>query len=77
MSLAVDPTQQRRGIGRKLLQHGLDLAAKAGMDVFLLATPAGKGLYESVGFRQIGEPFLMADTKHYAMLWKRPDASSA
>ncbi|KAK3311707.1 acyl-CoA N-acyltransferase [Chaetomium strumarium] len=77
MSLAVDPTQQRRGIGRKLMHHGLDLASQAGMDVFLLATPAGRGLYESLGFRQIGDSFLLADIPHYAMLWRRSGAGSA
>ncbi|KAK4234924.1 puromycin N-acetyltransferase [Achaetomium macrosporum] len=77
MSLAVDPAQQRRGIGRKLMHHGLELASKAGMDVFLIATPAGRGLYESLGFRPIGESFLLSDTPHYAMLWRRPDAGSA
>lgn len=72
MLLAIDPTQQRRGIGKMLVQSGLEQAAKAGMDAFLIATPAGKGLYHSLGFRDVGEPFNLGSTPHYSMLWKRP-----
>ncbi|KAH6855490.1 acyl-CoA N-acyltransferase [Chaetomium sp. MPI-CAGE-AT-0009] len=77
MSLAIDPAHQRRGIGKMLLQHGLELAAKAGKDAFLIATPEGKGLYRSLGFLDVGEPASLGTTPHYPMLWKRPavDAS--
>ncbi|KAK4149786.1 puromycin N-acetyltransferase [Chaetomidium leptoderma] len=75
--LAVDPTQYRRGIGRMLVQHGLDQAAKAGKDAFLVATPNGRGLYLSVGFCDMEEPFLLGGTPHYSMLWRKPDSTSA
>lgn len=72
MILAIDPAHQRRGIGRILVQHGLDQAAKAGTDAFLIATPEGRGLYHSCGFREIGEPIMLGSTPHYSMLWKNP-----
>jgi ribosomal protein S18 acetylase RimI-like enzyme len=72
MSLAIDPAQQRRGIGKILVKYGLEQAAKAGMDAFLISTPAGQRLYQSLGFRNVGEPFMMCNTPHYSMLWKRP-----
>jgi predicted N-acetyltransferase YhbS len=77
MSLAIDPAQQRRGIGKMLVQYGLEQAAKAGMDAFLISTPAGHRLYQSLGFRNVGEPFIMCGTPHYSMLWKRPAEGSS
>ncbi|KAL2022932.1 hypothetical protein VTK56DRAFT_4147 [Thermocarpiscus australiensis] len=76
MILAVDPDYQRRGIGKMLLQHGLDLAAQEGRDVFLIATAEGRNLYQSLGFRQIGEPYNVYDRPHYSMLWQRPDSAA-
>ncbi|KAL2127087.1 hypothetical protein VTI74DRAFT_11366 [Chaetomium olivicolor] len=75
MLLAIDPAYQRRGIGKMLMRHGLDLVAQAGKDAFLVATPEGRGLYQSVGFRHIGEPFNFANTPHYPMLWQRPGSA--
>ncbi|KAK3901537.1 puromycin N-acetyltransferase [Staphylotrichum tortipilum] len=69
MLLAIDPDQQRRGIGRMLAKHGIDLAAKVGKDVFLVATPEGKPLYQSLGFRQLGDSFDVLGTIYSAMLW--------
>lgn len=72
MLLGVDPKQQRRGIGRMLVQRGLDLAAQAGNDAFVIATPEGRGLYHSLGFRQVGDAYEMGGMLHYSMLWRRP-----
>lgn len=77
MLLAIDPGQQRRGIGRMLVDHGLELAAKDGKDVYLVATPAGRGLYHSFGFRDIGEPIDLCGTPHYSMLWTAPDSAAS
>lgn len=70
MLLAIDPAQQRRGIGKILVRHGLELAAKDGKDVYLVATPAGRGLYQSLGFRTLGEATELCGTPHYSMLWR-------
>ncbi len=69
MLLAIDPTHQRRGVGRMLAQHGLDLAAKEGRDVFLIATPEGKPLYQSLGFRELVEPYDVLGTTYSSMSW--------
>ncbi|KAK0634203.1 acyl-CoA N-acyltransferase [Immersiella caudata] len=67
--LAVDPSYQRRGIGRKLVRWGLDQAAAAeGQKVFLIATPEGKPLYESLGFQVLGG-FDAGGLLYYSMLW--------
>ncbi|KAL2261805.1 hypothetical protein VTK26DRAFT_3279 [Humicola hyalothermophila] len=72
MLLAVDPQQQRRGIGKMLVRHGLDLAAQAGTDAFVIATTEGRGMYQSQGFSQVGEAFEMGNRPHYSMLWRKP-----
>jgi GNAT superfamily N-acetyltransferase len=48
----VAPRQQGQGIGRRLMQALLDMVPHSA--VRLHATPAGLGLYESLGFRSIG-----------------------
>jgi len=48
----VGPNQQGRGVGRKLMDLLLD--ALGGRAVFLHATPAGKPLYEKLGFHECG-----------------------
>jgi len=48
--LAVDPRYQGQGIGKALLQWGLDEADRLGMITFLEATNEGKPLYEKFGF---------------------------
>jgi predicted GNAT family N-acyltransferase len=60
-----------------LLAHGLNLARKDGKDVFLISTPAGRGLYQSMGFREVGQPFPICGTPHYPMLWSNSDPDSA
>ena len=72
--LGVDPQHQRRGIGRKLLTAGLemaaDTAAKQGdgaFNCYLVATPAGQALYESVGFKAINE-LTMSGCVHRSMM---------
>ncbi|KAK3290226.1 acyl-CoA N-acyltransferase [Chaetomium fimeti] len=76
MCLAIDPAHQRRGIGKMLLQHGLDLVAKAGKDAFLVATAEGRGLYRSFGFLDVGRPAALGTTPHYPMLWKKPNVDA-
>lgn len=76
MLLAVEPSYHRRGIGKMLLQHGLDLVVRDEKDAFLIATPGGRGLYQKMGFRQVGEEYTLGGTPHYSMLWQRPAAGS-
>lgn len=51
--LGVDPKYQRRGIGAKLVKHGLSIARDGGLPVALEASVAGQGLYTKLGFKTI------------------------
>jgi len=56
-NLAVDPAQQRRGLGRKLLEMALGLAARRGAQRALLEVRqsnwAAQRLYRSLGFQGV------------------------
>lgn len=58
LNVCVDPEQQGKGYGRKLLQHALDAAVDLGaeqafLEVRISNEPAIK-LYETYGFEQVG-----------------------
>ncbi|KAF2265664.1 acyl-CoA N-acyltransferase [Lojkania enalia] len=46
----VDPGYQGRGIGKALLERGIKLADTDGLPLYLEGTPAGRRLYEKLGF---------------------------
>jgi predicted GNAT family acetyltransferase len=49
--MAVEPSEQGRGIGRTLIEHAQAMARRAGVSTFLLeATPDGRRLYEKLGY---------------------------
>ncbi|KKK17222.1 hypothetical protein P175DRAFT_0426071 [Aspergillus ochraceoroseus IBT 24754] len=48
--LGVDPTAQKKGVGKRLLQWGLDRADEEGIAAGLEASNAGVKLYQSAGF---------------------------
>lgn len=50
----VDPSHQRKGLGRKLVHYGLGLADEDGVCASLIASEAGDGLYASCGFEAVG-----------------------
>ncbi|KAJ6788771.1 hypothetical protein PWT90_03322 [Aphanocladium album] len=68
--LGVDPEHQRRGIGKMLLNWGLDKAREENRDTYLIATPAGLPLYQAVGFEDLGA-FMLFDTPHNGMIKRR------
>lgn len=51
--LAVHPNHQKKGIGRKLLQWGLDEADRLGLITYLEASADGLRLYEQSGFEKV------------------------
>src|SRR5450432_4299632 len=53
-NLCVDFRYQRLGIGRALLEEGLDSARRVGLPVQTEAGSMGLGLYQKLGFEQIG-----------------------
>lgn len=62
-SLTILPEYERRGIGRELLREGLKMVKEAGVSIYLVATPAGRGLYGKYGF-QVMEECLLGDKDH-------------
>ncbi|KAJ5691815.1 GNAT family acetyltransferase [Penicillium macrosclerotiorum] len=69
-NLAVAPAYQRRGIGRLLLEWGLDHARREHVAVGLEASAKGVGLYERAGFRPVNAMELMPGIPITAMLWQ-------
>ncbi|KAG5789732.1 hypothetical protein H9Q69_011207 [Fusarium xylarioides] len=71
--IGVSPGNQRRGIGKMLLQWGLDHAAAEEKDCYLVATEAGRPLYVAAGFKDIRVVSIL-DIPHYSMIL-RADSS--
>ncbi|KAI5863131.1 acyl-CoA N-acyltransferase [Durotheca rogersii] len=51
--IAVHPEHQRQGVGRRLMQWGIDVAEQFGVPIYTEASPSGLGLYQSVGFEHL------------------------
>ncbi|PMD37424.1 hypothetical protein L207DRAFT_514697 [Hyaloscypha variabilis F] len=51
--LGVHPGFQRMGVGKRLLEWGLEMADREGLECWIEASPAGKGLYEKLGWREV------------------------
>ncbi|KAL4864074.1 hypothetical protein BDV12DRAFT_201442 [Aspergillus spectabilis] len=52
-TLFVHPEHQGQGVGRALLQWGINEAERLGLMVYLEATEAGRPLYEQFGFKNV------------------------
>lgn len=52
--VAVDPAYQGRGVGRMLVQWGIEKAKAEGKGLYLAATPAGKPFYTRLGLEEVG-----------------------
>ncbi|KAG9235063.1 acyl-CoA N-acyltransferase [Amylocarpus encephaloides] len=52
--LIVSPSLQRRGIGTLMLSEGLKEVDRRGLQCVLGASPEGAGLYEKIGFKEVG-----------------------
>ncbi|GES62065.1 GNAT family acetyltransferase [Aspergillus terreus] len=62
--LVTRPSYQRRGVGKALVMAGVEEANRLGLSAWLEATPAGHGLYQKCGFRDVGQPVEM-DLRQY------------
>jgi ribosomal protein S18 acetylase RimI-like enzyme len=51
--LAVHPEYQRRGIGKLLMQFGIDVAQKTELPIYVESSREGVRLYEKMGCRRI------------------------
>lgn len=57
LNISVDPATQGLGIGRKIMEYLIEIAAKKAQTLFLEVRPSNKkaqALYESLGFNEIG-----------------------
>jgi ribosomal-protein-alanine N-acetyltransferase len=57
LNISVDPAEQKQGIGRKMLQHLLEVSRGRAETVFLEVRPSNTiaiALYEDIGFNEIG-----------------------
>lgn len=52
--LAVDPEYQRQGVGSVLLDWGMDIADRVGIQSYLEASEVGRALYRRYGFAEKG-----------------------
>ncbi|GAA5839040.1 hypothetical protein JCM3766R1_004562 [Sporobolomyces carnicolor] len=66
--LGVQVACQGQGIGRLLVQWGIDEAKRASADVFLVSTEVGRPLYTKMGFVDVGEP-LTAEASPDVTTW--------
>ena len=55
-NLYTDPKHHRRGAGGMLMQYACQVADSQGLPAMLEASPAGRSIYEAVGFRQVDWP---------------------
>ena len=63
--LAVLSTARRRGIGRKIMEKALEIAAQNSVqEIVINAQYYIKGLYQQLGFEQEGEKFIVAGNPH-------------
>jgi predicted N-acetyltransferase YhbS len=46
----VDPVYQNRGVGKMLIEWGIQKADEMGVDIWLVSTPNAKGFYERAGW---------------------------
>lgn len=57
LNISVDPAEQKQGIGRKMVEHLIEVARGRAETVFLEVRPtntAAISLYEAIGFNEIG-----------------------
>lgn len=73
--LSVHPSHQRKGVGKKLLQWGMERAAEENKPVFLLSSPEGYPLYLSQGFRTLKEFMLCGTLPSFSMIWSSPGSA--
>ncbi len=67
--LAVLPEARGKGIGKKLMEKALEVAAQKNLEeVVIHAQDYVKGLYEKLGFEQVGERFEEAGISHVKMI---------
>ena len=71
--LAVDVGRQRAGVGRRLLDVGVQRAASDGVGVYLeTSNPTNLAFYDAAGFRQVGI-VRVPEAPPVWLLWRPPE----
>ena len=65
------PSHRRRGVGKLLMQWGMDQAREKGLEVFVEATDIGLPLYESFGLRVMYVDHLDAYERNPSDEWRK------
>ncbi|KAL1863019.1 hypothetical protein Daus18300_008175 [Diaporthe australafricana] len=63
-SVAVDPAQQRKGVGKMLTRWGMERAAGESKAVHFLSSPSGAQLYRAMGFEEVGSGEILGGTEY-------------
>jgi ribosomal protein S18 acetylase RimI-like enzyme len=74
--MCVDPEYQGQGVGKRLLQRGLEAVDKADQTVFLEATNAGSKLYLNAGFEVLEEFSLLDGRYKLGVMIRHPKQTS-
>ncbi|KLJ07947.1 hypothetical protein EMPG_16574 [Blastomyces silverae] len=74
--LAIHPSYQRRGIGKLLVQWGIEQGKAENVPVGLEPSLMGIGLYKKLGFRDLGKVEFMGSEWVAMMLWEPPGLSA-
>lgn len=70
--LAVSVNHQRRGVGGRLVDWGLERAERDGLPAVLCASVKGRNLYHKKGFRFLCDTKFPPGECDMAMLWEPP-----
>lgn len=70
--LGVDPDYQRQGLGRILVNAGMEFAEKEGCPTYLEATKEGMRLYSQLGWEVISRIHMTGDVYAPVMSWTPP-----
>ncbi|KAL8364869.1 hypothetical protein RB595_003920 [Gaeumannomyces hyphopodioides] len=69
--IAVNPNHQRKGLATMLMRQGLDKAEESGAEALLVATPAGRKTYTTLGFKDVcGYRLPFDEYDVWIMRWK-------
>ena len=66
-------TERGKGYGKQIMLHAIDAAMEhfGATLIVIEAQEYARGFYESVGFRQSSEPFLLDGLPHIIMTWTK------
>ena len=66
-------TERGKGYGKKIMLRAIDAAIEhfGATIIGIEAQEYAKGFYESVGFKQLSDTFMLDGIPHIKMIWKK------